>query len=437
MAERKPSVKPEVQDLLSDLVPDSAWSFSHLSQKDTAYLTHGYHRYPAKFIPQLAARLIEMYSRRGERVLDPFMGSGTTLVEARVLGRPSTGIDINPVAQLIARAKVEAIEPQSLRRAIQDLRHRLSLYNGTSLFSDSLMLSQQPEWPERLLYWFPADVLQKLYRIHQAITLLEPSLQVFFRCALSHILKTVSYWNDRSVKPTRDPNKRVPDPYEVFFRHLRRMERGNYAYWQLLQERQVQEAVSTCLHGDARQLPIQAEEIDLIVTSPPYVTSYEYADLHQLSVLWFGYAGDLKSFREGFIGRSRGLARCEITHSSLAEEIIAALMRVNPNKANEVACYFSEMYEAFAEWRRVLKPAGRAAIVIGNTQISGVEIKNAQVFVEQLENLGFTLEKAILREIPGKTLPRTRDKNTGRFARADQASYLAYPTEYILIVRRG
>ncbi|OYT74913.1 MAG: hypothetical protein CFK49_05975, partial [Armatimonadetes bacterium JP3_11] len=58
---------------------------------------YGYHRYPAKFIPQLAARLIDNYSRPGEWVVDPFMGSGTTLVEAKLLKRPSLGVDINPV----------------------------------------------------------------------------------------------------------------------------------------------------------------------------------------------------------------------------------------------------------------------------------------------------------------------------------------------------
>lgn len=436
MNDKKLLLKPEIQALFSSLSPDRAWSFSHLSHKDTTYLTHGYHRYPAKFIPQLAARLIEMHSCKGETVLDPFMGSGTTLVEARILGRRSIGIDINPVAHLIARAKIEAIEPLSLRRAIQDLMYRIFLHKDNALFSDGIAAMKQIEWPERLRYWFREDILHKLYIIHKEIMFLESHLRTFFECALSHILKTVSYWNDRTIKPIRVLNKRIPDPYNAFFKHIKRMEKGNCAYWQILQERHFIDAVATCLLGDARQLPLQDEEIDLIVTSPPYVTSYEYANLHQLSALWFGYADNINSFREGFIGRTKGLVSNALPHSHIAQDIIEALMQINPRKANEVACYFSEMHQTFLEWKRVLRPKGRAAVVIGNTHISGVEIKNAHVFTEQLQNLGFVLEKTILREISGKTLPLTRDKRTGRFTKADQASYLAYPTEYILIFRK-
>lgn len=68
---------------------DDTWSFKGLTQKDTNYITHGYHRYPAKFIPQSAAKLIKELTTPGDLIVDTFMGSGTTLVEAKVLGRPS------------------------------------------------------------------------------------------------------------------------------------------------------------------------------------------------------------------------------------------------------------------------------------------------------------------------------------------------------------
>jgi hypothetical protein len=93
------------------------------------------------------------------------------------------------------------------------------------------------------------------------------------------------------------------------------------------------------------------------------------------------------------------------------------------------------MYACFTEWRRVMRPDGYACIVIGNTHLSGVEVQNAQVFAEQLATLGFALERVILREIPSKILPRTRDKQTGKFAKTHDADYLAYPTEYIIVFR--
>lgn len=106
------------------VTPDPSWSFSHLKPSQTGYLTHIYHRYPAKFIPQLAQRLIATCSEAGEWVLDPFMGSGTTLVEAKLLGRPSVGVDINPVAYLVSRAKVTPISPSYLREKVHFARCR-------------------------------------------------------------------------------------------------------------------------------------------------------------------------------------------------------------------------------------------------------------------------------------------------------------------------
>ncbi len=436
MAEAGLEEKAAWEQHFEGLRPDPAWSFAHLTQKDTTYATHGYHRYPAKFIPQVAAALIETYSQKGQVVLDPFMGSGTTLVEAKRSGRPSMGIDINPVAHLIALAKVQAIEPKRLAKAIRHLHSVLFPVRELSLFSSSTS-EASGIWPERLRYWFREEVLAALRTIQNSIHTLEPEMQPFFACALSHSLKSLSYWHDRSIKPTRKLDKPIPDSYETFFRQVRRMERGNSEYWDILVQADTQEVPATPLCADARALPLPDQSVELIVTSPPYVTSYEYADLHQLSALWFEMTSDLRTFRKSFIGRSHILQTEEKPLCSpLADRIVAALARQDVKKSQEARQYFVDMYACFLEWQRVLKHGGYACIVIGNTHLLGVEIQNSQVFVEQLWTLGLELKKVILREIPGKILPRTRDKKTGRFAKSQAADYMAYPTEYILVFSR-
>lgn len=424
------------------LLPDPSWAFAELTQKQTGYVTHSYHRYPAKFIPQLAARLINEYSERGDLVVDPFMGSGTTLVEAKLLGRPSVGVDINPVAHLIARAKTTAIEPGRLARAIWHLRAQileLSNEGQLALFSSWEPLGESElSLNERLRYWFDETTLHKLAQVQVAIDALEDEdLRIFFYCALSHVLKPLSFWHDRSVKPMRKLDKRIPEVSAVLMRHVARMQRGNQEFWELLRARD-------CLHvraephcADARRLPVDSGTAQLIVTSPPYVTSYEYADLHQLSALWFRWASDLRTFREGFIGRSNGAVEVESDlHSALAEQIVAQVSAVSQKKAREVALYFSEMFASFQEMHRVLRHGGYVCIVIGNTSLCGVEIQNAQVFVQQLEALGFAISRVILREIPSKILPRTRDKATGKFAKPQEADYIAYPTEYVVVAQK-
>src|SRR5258706_3048583 len=97
------------------------WSFAHLKRVETLWGPHGYHRYPAKFIPQLVRRLIESYSTPGELVGDPFLGSGTTGIEALRLGRRFCGADISQVALLISRAKCIPIDPRLLPKVWQQL----------------------------------------------------------------------------------------------------------------------------------------------------------------------------------------------------------------------------------------------------------------------------------------------------------------------------
>jgi len=106
---------------------DDTWSFKELTRIQTSYITHGYHRYPAKFIPQLAGRIIKENSRVGNLVCDPFMGSGTTLVEAILSGRLTYGTDINPVSVLISKSKTTPIEPAFLKKEMYMLLENIKL----------------------------------------------------------------------------------------------------------------------------------------------------------------------------------------------------------------------------------------------------------------------------------------------------------------------
>ena len=106
---------------------DDSWSFKDLSRIQTSYITHDYHRYPAKFIPQLAGRIIKENSRVGNLVCDPFMGSGTTLVEAILSGRLTYGTDINPVSVLISKSKTTPIEPAFLKKEMYMLLENIKL----------------------------------------------------------------------------------------------------------------------------------------------------------------------------------------------------------------------------------------------------------------------------------------------------------------------
>ena len=410
---------------------DPAWSFADLTTRHTRYATHGYHAYPAKFIPQLAARLIMECSKPGQWVLDPFMGSGTTLVEAKLAGRPSLGVDINPTAHLISVAKIGAVPGEELAVGVGDIAAALTADPGNGR-----------RWPvpahKRIDYWFGRDTQQTLARIlHLVEAASSERVRAFMRCAFSNSLKKCSIWLQRSVKPTRDFDKQIPAPVEVFLRQVRQMEKRNAEFYRLLRERGCLDVPAEAHCADARNLPVEDGAMSLVVTSPPYVTSYEYADLHQLTALWFRYMADLPSFRKPFIGTAHHDEKPIATGSEIADGIVAQLHERRPRTATEVATYFTDMREVFLEVHRALRKGGRACIVVGNTNLVGVDILNAQVFAEQMMGMGFVFERLIEREIPSKILPQVRDKKTGRFTSTIAADYLAYPHEYILVMRKG
>ena len=217
------------------------------------------------------------------------------------------------------------------------------------------------------------------------------------------------------------------------------MIRGNETYWNLLPTNIKNNLKNylTLKKEDARNLPIESNAVSLIVTSPPYVTSYEYADLHQLTALWFEYTKNVNEFREGFIG---SVHKKDFDHngirSELAKQEIEELSKKSKKESEAVKNYFFEMQQCFEEMYRVLKPKGRVCIVIGNTELRKVPILNAEVFAEMMLNLGFKIHKIIKRRIPSKVLPQTRDSKTGRFTATGDADRLSYAYEYILIMEK-
>jgi DNA modification methylase len=417
-------------DLFQKIKIEKSWSFSEKTRKDTAYITHGYHRYPAKFIPQIVSRLAQKYTKEGDLIVDPFGGCGTTLVESKIMGRQSIGVDINPVAVLITKAKITPIDTQKVEENFNILKTKLENYSEKT--------EVQVMEHERIDYWFKPEEKRKLSFIFSEISKLkDQDIRDFFYCGFSNILKNCSIWLQKSNKPTRDLKKKPSDPIPTFYKQVKMMMRGNARFYEISKEKRYLDIPSQVCCTDARKIPTKNNSADLIVTSPPYVTSYEYADLHQLTALWFEYTKDLSDFRKRFIGTSYHNKKSLTLNSKIAENIRENLLKTDKKTAEEVSNYFSEMNQVFLEMKRILKKGGKTCIVIGNTSLKGVEILNAEVFAEQLQNLGFKIAEIIKREIPSKNLPSVRDKETGKFAKiTDKNKVSAYPTEFILIMEK-
>ena len=217
------------------------------------------------------------------------------------------------------------------------------------------------------------------------------------------------------------------------------MARGNEEFWLSLNEivRSNPEEYFSVEKSSSINLRYADSSINLIVTSPPYVTSYEYADLHQLTAFLFHYTENLRDFKTGFIG---SLARktknsCKL-QSNLGKSLIQELKSKSMPLGKKVETYFLDMQLSFQEMYRVLKQRGKVCIVIGNTSLKQTKIKNAEVFVELLRSIGFSIINIIKREIVSKILPQTRDQKSGRFTSSKEATNVAYPHEFILIFQK-
>ena len=429
----------EILEWFNQTPIDKAWSFNDCKPSDTGKWTHGYHRYPAKFIPQLVERLMDEYlSRETASINDPFMGCGTTIVSAISRGFHASGTDINKVAHLITGAKATAIRPDYLEKKVKQFLSRIWHPGDTrSFFTGNQIRPYIPERHlERIDYWFTEAVRDELGKI-LAIILHESDsvVQSFLLVAFSHVLKTCSIWHQGMTKPTRDLKKCPTPPYNAIRRHLVKMLKGNVQFYDVVPF-QVKNnpdnylSIQTC---SAEVQPVPDDSVDLIISSSPYVTSYEYADLHQLSTLWLDLADDLKDYKKQFIGTSYKRYEGKSLLSQIASDIVDNMMPKSRRRAKEIEAFFIDMQKVFDKSFRILKPGGRCCYVIGNTRLQGVDILSAEAFAESLQYSGFKLDRLIKREIPLKILPQKRDEKTGRFASKDKANTEAYPTEYILI----
>lgn len=414
-----------------DNIPENPdWAFE--SVRSTEQWTHGYHRYPAKFLPDVVRKIIEDYAQGSNMIADLFAGCGTTLVEAKIHGISSVGTDINPVAQLITKVKTTPLPPDVLQRAYNALVGFFDEFNEVNF--------AEIKKHERIDYWFTPSQKAKIAFLYEKVFRLniDDDIKDFFYVCISHILKNCSWWLQSGTKPQKDPKKELADPFDEFCRHCKKMMGWNENFYNELNHRGYLDVPCAIHLEDARHTSIPSGSINAIITSPPYVTSYEYADIHQLTAYWMEYISDIHEFRKKFIGSSySGNESLTVSGSKQAQKIVDALSEKSNHIARDVAQYFNDMQEVAKEMSRVLAPNGYACIVIGNTKIKEVQIKSAEVFYEFLRNAGLRKVEVIKRSIPHKLMPTLRDKNTGRFTKQDNPNCKkVYPNEYIIIMKK-
>lgn len=393
-------------------------------RKDPKYVTHGLHAFKGKFYPQLAKSLINISGIQiGDRLLDPYCGSGTTLLEGMLNGLVAYGCDYNPLSAKIAHAKTSILSvPRNfIDLSIRTIFDRLSHRHGKIPVSLDQFASATHE---ELLSWFPEIVLYKLNWLLAQVRLFGSLTMVdFFEVIISDIIREVSYQDPSDLRIRR--RKEAMDDAPVFEMFRERLELHHarlLRYWSVASQQPGPLISPTIVQGDSRRaetmqaLGLGQEHIDCVVTSPPYATALPYIDTDRLSLLAImGISSRARSDLEANLTGSREIRRSErrdaearlldeSAFDTLPPTVVTAIRNIHTanssievgfRRANMAALlwrYFLDMRENLIQVTRVMKLGAKAFYVVGDSRTKAggcwISIKTCAYMQQIAEMIG-------------------------------------------------
>ena len=338
------------------------WDFANQHKREPI---HNIHPYPARFIPQIPRELIRLFHPGDDSpVLDPFCGSSTTLVEATAVGLPAIGVDLNPLAILIAKVKTTP-----LNRSLVPIAKEIV---AQALIEEAAI----PDIP-RLGHWFPPIVQQVLSRLIQQINRVqETEIQNALKIVLSRIIVRVSNQESDTRYAAINKDITADQIYELFFSSAEFVDRALAETYGGIFSRKPE---CTLLNRDI--LDVTPEDIGrgvgLTVTSPPYPNAYEYWLYHKYRMYWLGM--DPLPVR--------------------AAEIGARPHYFKKNRQTE-ADFERQMSRCFGLLGQVMRLGSFACFLVGRSIIHGQRIDNVALLERAALPHGFLKVGAVERKIP-------------------------------------
>lgn len=350
---------------VSTLLDSIDWDFSNSSSSKDL---HSIHPYPAKFIPEIPRRLIDLFHLgRDYAVMDPFCGSGTTLLEANRMGYDAIGIDLHPLACLIAKVKTTPIStgfPEEILCLVETAKDRMN--NGNY---------EIPNIP-RLDHWFQKNVQKALSSIKEEISLIQDvDKQDALKIALSSIIVQIS--NQESDTRYAAIEKEITDE-DVFMRFEKAALSISQEVSNIGRTLFQDFGSTTILNRNILEISSSdiQQQVGLIITSPPYPNAYEYWLYHKYRMYWLDM--DPIKVREKEIG-----ARPHYH-------------KKNPQDENDFEDQMQECFRLFAD---VIAPKGKVCFLVGRSIIRGKYIDNVEILKRAALANGFSVDGIAERQI--------------------------------------
>jgi len=388
---------------------DESWDFR---TSFTKYSNHGFHTYPAMMIPQVARRLIEMYGKDKEVLLDPFMGSGTALLEARLHKNFKTayGIDINPLALLISKVKTTPINSETLKEEYKKL---ISKCNSDKKAVNSKEKTIQKPNFFNVDFWFKPEVIIDLAIIKENINKIKNNdIRDFFLISFSETVRNVSNTRNREYKLYRMSQsmleKHNPDTFKEF---MNKTEKSISSMEEFFNEHNKKCDVNILAEDSRHLTTIPENSVDLIVTSPPYGdsrTTVAYGQFSRLGLQWLDYdKEEVINIDKISLG---GIPTKDLKNglgSRTLKKTLDRISKIDPRRAKDVLSFYVDFDKCVQELHRVTKKGAFMCFVVGNRTVKGVQIPTDEIILELFQAKNhYKHHNTFIRNIPHKRMPK-------------------------------
>lgn len=371
---------------------------------DTKEFTHCYHSYPAMMIPQIARKLMLDFAPKGELdlLLDPYMGSGTSLVEASIMGINSIGTDLNPLARFMSRVKTTHYDLEVIKSCFSELKDKIKNY------SEDKVIDKNFDRITNYTFWYNEKSLHELSYLTQIINEISEEYREFFRLVLSEVVREVSFTRNGEFKRYKMNEEKLklfnPQTFSLFTHKTSRNIKGLANYNSIRKD----VIVKICKFNSSIEIPkdiIKENSVDMVVTSPPYgdsKTTVAYGQFSRWANEWFD-AENAKNLDSILMGGK--LCKEETFETKSIQKELDQIKEIDIKRYFEVISFLNDYNDSIRNVAKVIRKGGRVCYVVGNRNVKGVQIPLDYFTAEMFEKNGFKHEITIVREIPNKKMP--------------------------------
>lgn len=375
------------------------------THKQTIFETLGrnpIHPFPARMAPGIALEALGE-SKTPLRVLDPMAGSGTVLAVARAKGHRAFGVDLDPLAVLLAGVWTRTVDAERVNDKAAEVLGRAKAAFGQLPSGKAYPCGSDVETRAFVRYWFDDYARRQLASLSAAIRRVRDyATRDVLWCGFSRLIITKSAGASLAMdlSHSRPHREFTHAPVKPFNRFIAAVET---VVSNCPQISVVAVGPATVVKlGDARKLDVEKESIDLVLTSPPYLNAIDYMRCSKFSLVWMGYnVGDLRQIRAGSVGTEA--SSTQALEANWVKGLIKQLAlkpKLSTRDHALLAQYVWDMGNALAEVARVLKAGGRAVYVVGDSTVRGTFIRNSSIVAAVAQERGLTLHSKHSRTLP-------------------------------------